>query len=184
VQANWVAVIYPPLAIAAAAYGARWWRAASALGFALTALVYIQAAAALFPLPRRLDPTLIRLAGWDALARDADALRRQAGAAYLASEDYGQASLLAWWAPAGTVVVGAEPRWTLVGLPAANPGPGLLLISQRRREGPDEALWTEAEQVGYLVRARAGVEAEAFRVYRVVMREGAAAARLPRPGGE
>jgi 4-amino-4-deoxy-L-arabinose transferase-like glycosyltransferase len=184
VQANWVAVIYPPLAVAAAAAGARWWRAAAAFGFALTALVYVQAAASPFPLPRRLDPTLIRLAGWDALARDADQMRRDTAADCLASEDYGQASLLAWWAPDGTAVSGAEPRWRLFDLPRPSCRAGLLLISQRRREGPDPALWKEAEQVGHLTRARAGVEAEAFRVYRVVMREGAPAARLPRPGGE
>ncbi len=31
VQANWLAVLYPPLAIAAAAVGQRWWRAAAGL---------------------------------------------------------------------------------------------------------------------------------------------------------
>ena len=107
---------------------------------------------------------------------------REAAADCLASEDYGQASLLAWWAPDGTAVVGRGPRWRLFDLPRPSCRAGLLLISQRRREGPDPALWKEAEQVGHLTRARAGVEAEAFRVYRVVMREGAAAARLPRPG--
>ncbi len=134
VQANWVAILYPPAAIAAAALGWRWWRAASGLGLALTLVVYLQAAAAPFALPRRLDPTLIRLAGWDRLVQEADALRREAGAGFLASEDYGQAGLLAWWAPAGTAVLGADPRWSLFQLDRANGGAGLLLISQRRRE--------------------------------------------------
>ena len=89
VQANWVAVLYPPLAIAAAACGIRWWRAAAGLGFALTALVYLQGAAAPFPLPRRLDPTLIRLGGWDRLAQQADALRSANGLGYLALRSMG-----------------------------------------------------------------------------------------------
>lgn len=181
VQANWLAIVYPPLAIAAAAASARWWKPAAGLGFALTALVYLQATAAPLPLPRRLDPTLIRLAGWDVLAADADAMRRQTGAAYLASEEYGLASLLAWWAPPGTPVVGAEPRWSLFRLPPGPDGPGLLLISERRREPPDPALWQQAEMIGSLRRARAGVEAEVFKVYRVVLSKGAPSAELPRP---
>ncbi len=183
VQANWVAVLYPPLAIAAAACGIRWWRTACGLGFALTALVYLQAAAAPFPLPRRLDPTLIRLGGWEGLAQQADALRRTNGLGYVASEEYGTASLLAWWAPAGTKVVGAEARWRLFDLPAALDGEGLLLISQRRSDSPDPALWQDAVPIGTLTRGRGGVEAEAFRVYRVVLRHGAPAVELPRPGG-
>ena len=183
VQANWLAVLYPPLAIGAAACGIRWWRAASGLGFALTALVYLQGAAAPFALPRRLDPTLIRLGGWDGLAQQADALRQANGLGYLASEEYGTASLLAWWAPPGTKVMGAEPRWRLFDLPPGPSGTGLLLISQRRSEPPDPALWQQAELIGTLARGRGGVEAEAFRVYRVVLRQGAPAAQLPRPGG-
>ena len=184
VQANWLAVLYPPLAISAAAVGAGWWRAAAAFGLALTALVYLQAAVAPFPLPRRLDPTLMRLAGWDALARQADAKRAEAGLAFLAAEDYGHAAELAWWAPAGTVVVGAEPRWALFRLPRPPADAGLLLLSDRRREPPAPALWTEAQEIGHLTRERAGVEAEGFRVYRVTQRERATVARLPRPGGE
>ena len=80
VQANWPAVLYPAASIAAVAYAGRWWRAAAGLGFAITALVYVQAAAAPFPLPRRLDVTLIRLGGWDGLVQQvaaADAAPRR-----------------------------------------------------------------------------------------------------------
>ncbi len=139
VQANWLAILYPPLAIAAAAAGARWWRAAAGFGLALTALVYLQAAAAPFALPRRLDPTLIRLAGWDGLAQQADALRRATGLAFLASEEYGEAALLAWWAPAATAVVGAEARWALFRLPQPQPRRRRAAADQRaaaRRSGP------------------------------------------------
>ena len=53
VQGNWPAIIYPALAVAAGAMALprRWWIGASALGFAITALVYMQAATSLIPLP-------------------------------------------------------------------------------------------------------------------------------------
>ncbi len=73
VQANWPAIIYPGACIAAAAL-AGWWRRlcipAIALGFAITLVVWFQAIAAPLPLPRALDPTLMRLGGWPELAAD------------------------------------------------------------------------------------------------------------------
>lgn len=187
VQANWPAIVYPAAAIGAAALGTRLWRPAVALGLALTALVYLQASVALFPLPRRLDPTLIQLGGWDALSRDLEALRRQQNAGWIASEAYGPASLLAWRALPGVPVLGAEDRWSLFGLPRTKaPGVGLLLVSQRRSELPDPAYWATAELAGELRRTRggtpSGVEAERFRVYRVILRPGAPAVRLPHAG--
>jgi hypothetical protein len=184
VQANWLAVLYPPLAIAGAVVAAWWWRWAAGLGFVLTGVVYLQAAAAPFPLPRRLDPTLMRLAGWGALAREADQMRAQAGLAFLAGEDYSMASELAWQAPPGSSVVGVGERWRLFRLARPAPDGGLLLLSDRHRQGPDPALWTDAREIGHLTRGRNGVEAEGFRVYRVRLRYGAPAAIMPRPGGE
>ena len=183
VQANWPAILYPAAAIAAGALGGRLWRPAAGLGLLLTAAATLQGAAAPLALPRRLDPTLIRLGGWDTLGRDADALRAGSGVGYLAAEGYGTAALLAWWAP-GPILAGDTPgeghRWSLLRLPAAtSPGPGLLILSQRRREPPDPALWAEAVPAGELVRARNGVEAERFRAYRVIPQPGAAFVRLP-----
>lgn len=187
VQANWPAIVYPAAAIGAAGLGWRLWRPAVALGLAITALVYVQGAASPFPLPRRLDPILIRLGGWEGVSRDLEAMRRQQGAAWIASEAYGSASLLAWRAPPGVPVLGAEGRWALFRLPrAASTEPGLLLVSQRRSEPPDPAYWATARQVGQVVRTRGsapgGVEAERFRVYRVTQRPGALFARLPHAG--
>jgi len=184
VQANWPAIIYPAASICAAALGWRLWRAAAALGLAATALVYVQGVAAPFPLPRRLDPTLIRLGGWDGVSRDLEALRRQQGVGWVASEAYETTSLLAWRATSGVPVLGADDRWALFRLPHADSvGPGLLLVSQRRSEPPSPAYWATTEQVGQLVRTRGGVpdgvEAERFRVYRVTRRPGAATIRLP-----
>jgi 4-amino-4-deoxy-L-arabinose transferase-like glycosyltransferase len=187
VQANWPAIVYPAAAVCAAGLGWRLWRPAAALGLAITALVYAQGAAAPFPLPRRLDPTLIRLGGWDGVSRDLEAMRRQQGVDWVASEAYGVASLLAWRAPPGVLVLGAENRWTLFYLPQADgAGPGLLLVSQRRSAPPDPAYWVTARQVGQVVRTRGsapdGVEAERFRVYLVTQRPGAFFARLPHAG--
>jgi len=193
VQANWPAILYPAAVVAAGAvaagavaldgWAARLWQPAAVLGLLLTAAATLQAAAAPLALPRRLDPGLIRLGGWDTLARDAGVLLAASGAGYMAAENYGVASLLAWWTPGPVLagdVPGGERRWSLLSLPSAVPsGPGLLLISQRRREPPDPALWAEAVSLGELVRARNGVEAERFRAYRVLPQPGAAFVRLP-----
>ena len=156
---------------------------AAALGFALTALVYAQASLAPLALPRRFDVTLARLAGWPTLAREAAALRAP-GDAFLAAESYGLASLLAFHAR-DAAVLGAEPRWARFDLPLAAGGqPGLLVLSTRRREPPNPAFWASAVEVGRLTRARGGVTAEEYRVYRVVPHGSAALRALPRPGGD
>ena len=180
VQANWVAVLYPGCALAAAGLAGRWWRPAAVLGLAITALVYVQAALDPLPLPRTLDPTL-RIAGFPALARAAASDARQHGAAFLASEEYGAAASLAWSAP-GLPVLAVAPRWRLFNLPASQQTrPGLLLITARRREGPDPAYWQSPELLGTLTRGRDGIEAETYRLYRVTPRPGAPTIRLPQP---
>ncbi len=188
VQANWPAILYPAASIAGGAACTRLWRPAAALGLALTAAATLQATATPLALPRRWDPALIRLGGWDTLARDADTLRETAGAGWTTAEGYSTTALLAWWQP-GPVLAADSPdsaaRWSLLRLPTAaasgppGPGPGLLLVSQRHREPPDPALWAAADPVGELVRARNGVEAERFRAYRVLPRPGIPLVRLP-----
>lgn len=187
VQGNWPAILYPTAGIAAACLlGARWERLrapAIALGVTLTALVYLQAVAAPFPLPRRSDPTLARLGGWEEFAAAVEAARVAAGAQFVAAEEYGLASELAFRLPPGVTVVALDSRWRLFSLPAPPPGvTGVLVRSERRGEGPP--LWPGAAPLGTtLVRARRGVEAERYRLWRV---EAGAdlppAARLPRPG--
>lgn len=181
VQANWPAIVYPAAAIAGAALGWRLWRPAAALGLALTGLVYLQSAAAPFALPRRLDPTLIRLGGWDDVVRDLEGLRLQAGADFVASESYGAAALLAFGNTA-TPILGAEPRWSYVRLQPGAGAAGVLLATERRSEPPDPAVWATADRIGRIVRARNGVEAEAYRVYRVTLQPGASTVRLPQGG--
>lgn len=191
VQANWPAVLYPAAAIAAAGLGgrlARLWRPAAALGFVLCAIVYVQAAAAPFALPRRLDFTLIRLGGWNALAAEVGTARAREGAAFVAADSYGVAAILARDLPPDVPVLGVEPRWALFRLPPAAPAlagrAGLLVRSARRRDAPDPAPWSSLHEIGTVLRARDGVTAEAYRLYRVVPREDPAVpiVLLPHPG--
>jgi 4-amino-4-deoxy-L-arabinose transferase-like glycosyltransferase len=172
VQGNWPAIIYPALAVAAGALVKpgrdRWWISASALGFAITALAYLQAATSLIPLPLRLDPIAIRLAEWDGLARQVEASRSAAGAVYIAADGYALASELAWWLPGDVRVIGTDTRWALTRLPAADivGQPGLLLRDARRSDPPDPAVWAGAERIGTV--SRPGAPAGEFAVYRVV----------------
>ena len=191
VQGNWPAVLYPAAAIAAAGLlqAPGWLRLrvpALALGGVMTAAVYAQAVAAPFPLPRRSDPTLARLGGWDAFAAEVADAARRTGAAFVAAEEYGLASVLAFRLPPGVMVVAMDARWRLFSLPPPAPGAaGLLVRSERRGEGPP--LWPGAEALGgpegRLVRSRRGIEAEAYRLHRVAAAPGQPpAVVLPRTG--
>jgi 4-amino-4-deoxy-L-arabinose transferase-like glycosyltransferase len=187
VQGNWPAILYPAAAIAAAVLSGPGWRRlrvpAVALGAVLTAGVYLQAVAAPLPLPRRNDPTLARPGGWEEFSAEVEAARVAAGADFVAAEEYGLASELAFRLPAGVPVVAMDPRWRLFSLPAPEPGvTGLLVRSERRGEGPP--LWPGVDPLGTtLVRARRGVEAERYRLHRVETAPGQPpAVRLPRPG--
>ena len=174
VQGNWPAIVYPSAAIAAAGLG-RWWRPATLLGFVIAAPVYVQSALP-FALPRRLDPTLARLGGWAQMAREAEA----GGGSFIVAEPYGVAAELAWNASPTTTVLAAEPRWRGFDFsPAPVTGTGLLIQTERRATPPDPAPWASVEYQGRLIRGRAGVEAEAFRLYRVLPRPGLVLPRLP-----
>ncbi len=159
VQGNWPAIIYPALALAAAGLFPsgrnRAWISASALGFGITAMVYLQAAIGLIPLPPRLDPIAIRLAGWGEFAQHVEALRQQAGASSVVADGYAMASELAWWLPADAAVIGVDSRWGLTGLPPARmTGSVVLLVRDARRRDPlDLVVWTRPERIGTASRA-------------------------------
>jgi hypothetical protein len=186
VQANWPAVTYPAAAIAAAGLSRRWRRLclpAVALGFALTLVVYADGVFGVLPLPRRLDPALMRLGGWTDLAEQVAAVARANDDTYIAADGYGDAAELAWLLPGGPPVLGHDRRWTQFRLPDETPaGHGLLLRSARRAEPPDPADWARIERLSDLARARGGVVAEQYRLYRVAGPTGRVPlAALPRP---
>jgi 4-amino-4-deoxy-L-arabinose transferase-like glycosyltransferase len=185
VQGNWPAILYPAACLAAAGFltsprARRWQAAGIALGAALTLAVFLQAGFAPLRLPRGSDPGLARLGGWPGLAAALEAERRATGAAFVAAEEYGLASQLALLLPPGVPVVALGDRWDLFTLPDPPPGAtGLLLRSRRRADPP---LWPGAVPAGELVRARQGIEAERYGLYRVATPAGGQpAALLPRP---
>jgi len=174
VQGNWPAIIYPAAAIAAAGLDRPIWHRlrapAVALGLAITAVVYLQAVAAPFPLPARLDPTALQLAGWPGLAAQVEAVRVRAGATFVASDEYGEAAELARNLPPDVTVIGVEPRWALFDLPRPEIAgeTGILVRSARRRTDIDTRPWTEVQPIGEAVRSRDGEPIERFDLYRVV----------------
>jgi 4-amino-4-deoxy-L-arabinose transferase-like glycosyltransferase len=189
VQANWPGIVYPAACIAAAGLGAgwrRWVRPGVALGLGMTAITYVQATMAPVALPMRLDPTLLRLGGWQGLADEVAAAAEREGAAFVASDNYGHAALLARLLPPGIAVAGLEDRWALFRVPDARAAldgkVGLLLRSARRDDRPDLRDWAVLAPLDTLERGRGGMTAEGFRLYRGSFRAGdQPAALLPRP---
>ena len=145
----------------------RYLTSAITLGYGITALAYVQATTGLIPLPPRLDPIAMRLAGWDSLARQVQVFGNATGAAYIAADGYALASELAWWMPPGAAVAGPDERWTLTTLPVARIAgtPGLLIRDVRRAEAPDPARWTDAQRIGTVTRG--GIPGGDFAVYHV-----------------
>jgi 4-amino-4-deoxy-L-arabinose transferase-like glycosyltransferase len=167
VQGNWPSVLYPGAALAASLAAIPFWRAASALGLAVSGLLYVQGVAAPLRLPRQVDFTLIRLAGWDELADAAARAAAASGAQFIAADEYGLAAELAFRMK--RPVVGAEPRWALFALPSAHltGQTGILVRSDRRAGPPDPATWPGAAMIGHAARARGGIVAESYSFYRV-----------------
>ncbi len=145
VQANWPSICYPAAAIAAAGLSWRRWRVpAVALGAAITLLVWVQGVAAPVPLPRRLDPTLMRLGGWPGLAAQVRSAASRAGARYVAVDSYGAAAMMARLLPPDLKVVGVDPRWAYFRLPSAaaaarRDGPGCCCAARRRERSAGSA---------------------------------------------
>ncbi len=189
VQANWPAIIFPSALLAAAGLSGFWlklYKPAIALGLAMTALVWVQATIAPLHLPMRQDPTLLRLGGWDSLAAEIDAVATAQGASFIADDNYGHAALLSRLLPPGRVVLGVDARWALFNLPhhaATQDGEvGLLVRSARRDDVPDLGYWSSITRLKLISRARHGMVAEDFRLYRVTLAAGAdKLAVMPRP---
>ncbi len=188
VQANWPAIIYPAAAIAAGGLTRPFWlrlrEPAATLGFAITGVVYLQAAASPFPLPARLDPTALQLGGWSGFAAQVAGSAQAHGAGFVAADDYGVAAELARTVPPSLPVIGVEPRWAYFSLPRApvSNETGLLVRSERRRGDPDPQAFTLARPVGEVVRTRDGETIERYRLFIVRLPDsGVASAVMPRP---
>jgi 4-amino-4-deoxy-L-arabinose transferase-like glycosyltransferase len=189
VQGNWPAIIYPAASIAAAGLVMPVWRAlrwpSVALGGVIGGLVYVQGITGALPIPARLDPIELRMAGWDALAQQVEAARGMAGAGYVVADQYALASALAWTLPPSTTVLGAEDRWVLFALDRApvEDEAGLLVRDVRDGEAFDDTLWRAATPVGSAERPGRDGAVQRFRLVRVVAAAGdGRVVRLPRPG--
>ncbi len=165
VQANWPAILYPAAVLLAAGGAARFWRPAAWLGAACAGAVYLQAAMPVLSLPRALDFTLIRLAGWSDLAGAVFAAQATSGTRIVVADEYGLASELAWHLH--TPVAAVEPRWVLFDLPHATlAGERVLLVRSLREQGePDARLWSDVRPAGGVTRGRPGRIAETYRFY-------------------
>jgi 4-amino-4-deoxy-L-arabinose transferase-like glycosyltransferase len=170
VQGNWPAIVYPALAVAAGGLAVRqgWWAGAAALGFTVTALAYVQATTAALPLPPRLDPVAMRLAGWDGLARQLQAAGYRSDATFVAADGYALASELAWWMPESIPIVDTDDRWRLTALPTISIAgqAGLLVRDVGRGDPPGDTAWRDVRRVGTVTRP--GAAGPDYAVYRVV----------------
>jgi 4-amino-4-deoxy-L-arabinose transferase-like glycosyltransferase len=183
VQGNWPEILYPAAVIAAAALPltTRWLQPALAVGFVMTLVIYAQAIASPIPLGGASDPTIRVLGGWPDFARAVEQRARQAGARFVAIDEYGLGSELALRLPAALPVVADDPRWLLFNLPHPGitlaPGEtGLFIRTTRRHTPPDARPWASMTEIGVLGRGRDSRIGESYRVYAVTV--GAAAAAL------
>ena len=157
VQGNWVAILYPAACLAAAAAPPRWARPAVALGFGITALVYMQALAAPFPIPAARDTSALQMAGWKGFAAEAAATHP----AFLTSDDYATAAILAFYAPKTIPVLGLGPRWRYFNwyIAPVQGQTGLLITHRNGTHCTD--------QLGIIIRKRGDEAVMRYRVCRV-----------------
>jgi hypothetical protein len=138
----------------------RLWTPSIATGFAITLLAYLQATVSLLPIPTRFDPVVLRLAGWDTLAAQIETMRVRTGANFIAADQYGVASELAYVLSAP--IVGIESRWTLFDLPHANLAGQIGILVHVGSGAPDRTPWSTMTELGTVERAT-----QTLRIYRV-----------------
>ena len=177
VQANWLAPLYPAVAILAAEAGvrgsrlartaARW---APALGLATIAIIYLHAASGL-PRIGPADP-IARIGGWRTLADDVFSRARDENAAFVLTHGYAATALLTYYGPNAPPVVqaGERVRWLFEPPPdeALFARPGLAFGEAagefRAQLGKKFA---RVEEIARLPRVSVGGKVQDFALYRV-----------------
>jgi 4-amino-4-deoxy-L-arabinose transferase-like glycosyltransferase len=147
VQPNWVAPIYPMLAICAALAlsavprrgdAVRLLRAAVGVGLVLCALIYVQAVHPLFS-PGMGDPTS-QMRGWREFADEVERVRLANGARWIATASYATTGQLAFALKGGPEVVQLNERLRYAHLPppdsALIASPALFVDLERRKDLP------------------------------------------------
>jgi Dolichyl-phosphate-mannose-protein mannosyltransferase len=185
VQGNWLAPLYPALAILAADWvgevrrtgGSRFavtvakvapWAAPA--GLAIAALTFAEAATSAVPLGA-LNP-LARLEGFRSLARDLDAKAREDAAPYVLTQGYALTSLMTYYGDPAIPVVQPEQRMRWIFEPAPSESlfmaPGLAIGEPGRRfDLILKMRFRDVEPAGLLNRRGAGGTIEPYELYRV-----------------
>jgi Dolichyl-phosphate-mannose-protein mannosyltransferase len=185
VQGNWLAPLYPAVAILVAdwiaeirqagvagiagaiAKAARW---AAPIGLVVAALTFAEAMTGAVPLGTT-NP-LARLEGFRGLARDLDAKARTENAAYVLTQGYALTSLMSYYGDPATAVVQPEQRmrWIFEPEPPESlfAAPGLALGEPGRRFDLILGMrFRKVEPAGLVQRCQAGGTFEAYELYRV-----------------
>jgi 4-amino-4-deoxy-L-arabinose transferase-like glycosyltransferase len=185
VQANWLSLLYPPFAIAAAvaAHDAAWTGRARRLvaharkravpvAAGLFVLVAAQATLGVVPLGSR-DPTTKKLAaGFDVAAHHIDAIRNEVGAAGVLTTSYSLTGWLAFYLPSRPPVVQVNQRirWINAPPPDARLRDGVLLyVCEDTRDFAPliRQKFAKVRRIGTATRARHGEVIERYNIYAV-----------------
>lgn len=177
VQANWLAPLYPALALCAAyqlassssPHKQRWFVGAVAVGAVLTGLVYVHALRPFVVLPGARDPTS-QMRGWDAVAAEVERMRRAHGARWIATAGYGVTGQLAFALRRQAEVVQVTERIRYVHLPAVSPAlartPSLVFDEDDHLAlGVARAHFRTVEPIGRVIRGDRGVVFATYDLY-------------------
>jgi len=185
VHGNWPAPAYPVFAVLGSEAAFQIWRfpkrlqgamAAShrlavPIGVAIAAIVYLQAAAAPFPLNAAKDPTAL-MAGWSELAHQVEDVARREKAAYILTSRYRLTGELAYYSSSRIPVLqfNERLRWISFQKPPAAvlSQPGLYVANARRDLSSRlRERFAEVKKIGEVSRRRNGREIARYVLYRV-----------------
>jgi 4-amino-4-deoxy-L-arabinose transferase-like glycosyltransferase len=146
-------------------------RLAVPIGVALAAIVYLQVAAAPFPLAVAKDPTAL-MAGWSGLAREVEVAAQRENAAYVLTSRYRLNSELAyyWRGTVPVIQFNQRLRWIAFPQPPATvlSKPGLY-VAEAGRELTSELCrrFSVVKKVGEISRRRHGKQIQRYVLYRL-----------------
>lgn len=180
VQANWLAPLYPALAVASAlavhSFVAQRWRAAVGgtavgIGLLMTGLLYVHALHPLDGGALRKDPTR-QGHGWTDLASDVEKRRVASGASWVATSSYATTGQLAFALKDRSPVIQLNERLRYVHLPEPSPEllkePALYVELERRANvAMLRQRFAQVQQLPDLVRAGGGYAIDRYSVYLV-----------------
>ena len=177
IQGHWLAPIFPTLALTAAAAAVaappERWAGGRALVFpvggALALLGLVGAANPGGIIPPWLDAGQI-IRGWDEVASDADALRRQAGAAWIGTDYYGAVGELQYHLRGeGVPVIGIAERQRYDYAPPPDPAllaAPVLILTRNARPEAFSPCFANVEKIGTVARRSGSRTVETFTAYR------------------